>query len=102
MTLHNPEVPLVYSLHYVQQGCQDLENEVPLETKGRMKRQEKGRATSTLRRHFLRSWRVGTLTLVSVSSSRNTKRFLEHSPLPCIAKSWSRWTSNSSQSLQGL
>ena len=31
MTLPDPEVPLVYSLHYVQQGRQDWEDELPPE-----------------------------------------------------------------------
>ena len=42
MTLPDLEILLVYSLHYVQQGCQDLEDELPPETMGRMKKQEKG------------------------------------------------------------
>ena len=41
MTLPDPEVPLVYSLHYAQQGRQD---ELPPETMGRMKKREKGRS----------------------------------------------------------
>ena len=44
MTPSGPEVPLVYSLHYAQQGCQDLEYELPPETLGRMKKQEKGKS----------------------------------------------------------
>ena len=44
MTLPDPEVPLVYSLHYTQQGRQDLEDELPPETMGRMKKQEKGKS----------------------------------------------------------
>ena len=44
MTLPNPEVPLVYSLHYSQQGRQDWEDELPPETMGRMKKQEKGKS----------------------------------------------------------
>ena len=44
MTLSNPEVPLVYSLHYAQQGRQDWEDEQPPETMGRMKKQEKGKS----------------------------------------------------------
>ena len=39
MTLPDPEVPLVYSLHYVQQGHEDWEDELPRETMGRMKKQ---------------------------------------------------------------
>ena len=45
MTLPDPEVPLVYSLHYAQQGRQDWEDELPPETMGRMKKQEKGKST---------------------------------------------------------
>ena len=42
MTLPDREVPLVYSLHYAKQGRQDREDELPPETMGLMKRQEKG------------------------------------------------------------
>ena len=58
MTLPDPEVSLVYSLHYAQQSCQDWEDELPLETMGRAKKQKKGRATSMLRRILLRNWRA--------------------------------------------
>ena len=44
MTLPDPEVPLVYSLHYAQQGRQDWEDELPPERMGRMKKQEKGKS----------------------------------------------------------
>ena len=50
MTLPDPQVPLVYSLHYAQQGCQDWGDELPPERIGRTKKQEKGRATSMLGR----------------------------------------------------
>ena len=43
MTLSDPEVPLVYSLHYTQQGHQDWEDELPPETVRRMKKQDKGK-----------------------------------------------------------
>ena len=43
MTLPDPEVPLVHSLHYTEQGCQDWE-ELPPETMGGMKKQEKGKS----------------------------------------------------------
>ena len=43
ITLPDPEVPLVYSLHYAQQGRQDWEDaNYPPKTMGRMKKQEKG------------------------------------------------------------
>ena len=44
MTLPDPEVPLVYSLHYAQQGCQNCEEELPPETMRHMKKQEKGKS----------------------------------------------------------
>ena len=44
MTPPDAEVPLVYSLHYIQQGRQDWEDELPPETMGRMKKQEKGKS----------------------------------------------------------
>ena len=44
MTLPDPEIPLVYSLHYAQQGRQDWEDELPPETMGRMTKQEKGKS----------------------------------------------------------
>ena len=44
MTLPDLEVPLIYSLHYGQQGRQDCEDELPLETMGRMRKQAKGKS----------------------------------------------------------
>ena len=44
MTLPDPEVNLVYSLHYAQQGRKDWEDELPPETMGRMKKQEEGKS----------------------------------------------------------
>ena len=44
MTLPHSEVPLVYSLHYVQQGRKDSGDELPPETMGRMKKQESGKS----------------------------------------------------------
>ena len=38
MTLPDPEVPLVYSHHYDQQGRQDWEDELPPETMGCIKK----------------------------------------------------------------
>ena len=45
MILPDPEVPLVYSLHCAQQGHQDWEDELPPETMGRMKKQEKWKSS---------------------------------------------------------
>ena len=44
MTLPDPEVPMVYSLHYAQQGCQDCEDELAPDTMARMKKQERGKS----------------------------------------------------------
>ena len=44
MTLPDPEIPLVYSLHYAQQGRQDWDDELPPETVERMNKQEKGKS----------------------------------------------------------
>ena len=43
MTVPDPEIHLVYSFHYVQQGCQDWEDEQPAEPMGHMKKKEKGK-----------------------------------------------------------
>ena len=53
MTLPDPEVPLVYSLNYAQQGREDWEDEIPRETMGRMKRQEKGKSNLHAKEHFV-------------------------------------------------
>ena len=58
VTMPYPEVPLGYSLYYAQQGRQDSEDELPPETMGRRKKQQKGRATSMLRRISLTNWRA--------------------------------------------
>ena len=44
ITLPDPEVPLVYSLPYAQQGRQDWEDDLPPETIGRMKKLGKGKS----------------------------------------------------------
>ena len=43
MTLPDPETPLIYSLHYAQER-QDWEDELPPETVGRIKKQDKGKS----------------------------------------------------------
>ena len=53
MTLLDPEVPLVYSLHYAQQDCQDWENELRPETRGRMKKLEKGKSNLHAEEDFI-------------------------------------------------
>ena len=52
MTVPNPEVPVVYSLHYAQQGCQDWEDELLPETMGRMKKQGKQKSKLHAEVHF--------------------------------------------------
>ena len=102
MTLPDYEVPLVYSLHYAQHYRQDWEDKLPPETMGRMKKQEKGKSNLHAEEDFVEKLESMNLDPVSVSSSRNIRRFLECCPHLCLAKNWSRWTSNSNQSLKGL
>ena len=52
MTLPNPEIPLVYSLHYVQQGRQEWEDDLPPEALGRMKKQEKEKSNLQAQEDF--------------------------------------------------
>ena len=55
MTLPDPEVHLVYSLPYAQQGHQDWVDELPPETMGRMKKQEKGNSNLHAEEGFVES-----------------------------------------------
>ena len=52
MTLPDAEVPLVYSLHYAEQGRQDWEDELPPETMGRIKKQERGKSNLHCEENF--------------------------------------------------
>ena len=102
MTLPDPEVPLVYTLHYVQQGRQDWEDEVLPETMWRMKKHEK--AKTNLHAEEECSEKLETMNLDPRLSKLIQKyhEVLERCSDPCLAKSWSRWTSNSSQSSEDL
>ena len=51
MTLPDPETPLVYSLHYAQER-QDWEDELPPETVGRIKKQDKGKSNLRAEKDF--------------------------------------------------
>ena len=53
MTLPDPEVPLVYSLHYDQQVHQDWEDELPPEPMGRTKKQEIGKSNLHAEEDFI-------------------------------------------------
>ena len=53
MTLPDPEVAVLYSLQYIQQGRQDWEDELPTETMGRMKKQEKGKSNPHAEEDFV-------------------------------------------------
>ena len=62
-TLPDPEIPLVYSLHYGQQCPPEWDDgTVPAETADRHKKKEHAKATSMLRRISFRNSRVLTLT----------------------------------------
>ena len=45
MSLPDSQVPLVYSLHYAQQGRQEWKDELSPEATGRMKKQERGKSS---------------------------------------------------------
>ena len=100
MTLPDPETPLVYSLHYAQEH-QDWEDELPPETVGRIKKQDKGKSNLRAEENFSEKVESMNLDPVSLSSSTSIRRFLERCPHPCLVRNWSRWTSNSNQSLKG-
>ena len=102
MTLPDPEVPLVYSLHYAPQGRQDWEDELPPETMGRMKKQEKGKSNLHAEENFVEKLESTNLDPRLSRLIQKYQEFLERCPHPCLAKNWSRWTSNSNQSLKGL
>ena len=53
MTVREPVVPLVYCLHYAQQGRHDWEDELPPETMEHMKKQEEGRSNLHSEEHFV-------------------------------------------------
>ena len=52
MTLPDPEIPPGYSLHHAEQNRQDWEDELPPETMGRKKKQEKGKSHLHAEEHF--------------------------------------------------
>ena len=53
LTLPYPDVPLVYSLHYAQQGRQDWEDGLPPETMGLMKKRKKGKSNLPAEEDFV-------------------------------------------------
>ena len=61
MTLPNHEVPLVYSRHYARQGRQDWRDELPPETMGRMKKQEKRKSKHHAEEDFVE--KLGSMNL---------------------------------------
>ena len=103
MTLPDPEVHLVYSLHYAQKGRQDSEDQLPPETMGRMKKQEKGKSNLHAEEDFVEKLESMNLDPRLSKLIQKYQDFpLERRPDPCLAKSWSGWTSNSNQSSKGL
>ena len=102
MTLPDLRFPVVYSLPYVQQGCQDWEDELPPETMGCMKKQEKGKSNLHTEEDFpekLESMNLDPCLSKLIEKYQGFFRVL--SP-PCLAKGCSRWASNCNQSLKGL
>ena len=53
MTLPDPEVPLVHSLHHAQQSRQDCEDELSPETMGPMRKQQKGKSNLHVEEDFV-------------------------------------------------
>ena len=89
MTLPHPEVRLLYSLHYAQQG--------------RMKKQEKGKSNIHAEEDFVEKLEVMNLDPRLGKLIRKYQEvFVRRCPHPCLAKNWTRWTSNSNLSLKGL
>ena len=102
MTLPEPEVPLVYSLHYAQQGCHDWEDELPSETMGRMKKQEKGKSNLHTEEDFVEKLESMNLDPRLSKLIQKYQEVCSSIGPPCLAKNLSGWTSNSSQSSKGL
>ena len=102
MTLPQPVVPLVYSLHYIQQGHQDWKDGLAPENMQHMKKQEKGKSNLHAAEDFsgeLESMNLDPLLSKLIHKYHEVFGAL---PPPCLAKSPSTWTSNSEQSLKGL
>ena len=102
MTLPNAEVPLVYSLHYAQQGCQDREDELPRETLRCMTKQEKGKSNLHADQDFPEKLESMNPDPRLSKLIQKYQEFLERCPHPCLAKKWFRCTSNSNLSFKGL
>ena len=95
----DPEPPLVYSLYYAKQGCQDWDDELPSEAAGRMKKQKKGKSNHPVEGDFcekLESWNLDPRLTKLMKTYQEVFGLLCH---PCHARSWSRWTSNSNKRL---
>ena len=86
MPLHHRLTHLVYTLYYVQQGRQDWEDKLSRETMGRMKKHEKGKDNLHAEEDFAERLRRINLILISVSTSRNIRRFFERWPHPLSCK----------------
>ena len=102
MTLPDPELPLVYSLHYAEQGRQDWEDELPPETMRRMKKQEKGKSNLHAEEDFVEELESMNLDARLTKLIQKYQDSFGALPPPLSCKNWSRWTSNSNQSLKGL
>ena len=92
-TLPNPEIPLVYSLHYGQQGSPEWDDgSVPAETADRQKEKEHGKSSLHAEEDFLQ--KIGSLNL----NHRLKKRLLTNEevfsalPPPLSCKKRSEWT----------
>ena len=86
MTLPDPEVPLVYSLHYAQQGGEDWEDELPPETMGRMKKQEKGKSNLHAEEDFVEKLESMNLDPRLSKLIQKYQEVLEALPVPMSCK----------------
>ena len=92
-TLRDPEIPLVYSLHYGQQCPPEWDDgSVPAETADRQKKKDLGNSNLHAEEDFLQ--KIESLNL----DIRLKKLLLTYEEvfgalcLPCPVKNWSRWT----------
>ena len=95
-TLPDPEIPLVYSLHYGQQCPPQWDDgSVPAETADRQKKKEHGKSNVHPEEDFLQ--KIESLNLdprLNKLLRTYEEVFGALAPPPPLVKNWSRWTSN--------
>ena len=102
MTLPDPEIPVYTPFSMSRRVARYWEDELPPETMGRMKKQEKGKSNLHAKEDFaekLKSMNVGLRLSKLIQKYEEDFGALTH---PCFVQSWSTWTTKSNQSLKGL